>query len=652
MAISLTKIEKAYDELKNYSGDNPFIINLKNTIIVHQLRSMNDFEVEYVLSNFEREPVRIDKLVMVADWWGEKKKLDWETEFTPEKIKITWFLGETEQLYHFFCIYRRSQEKAVEVFAPKKAIITDFLSENWNLKEIDFKPYNERSGRNLYPHQEDAVKFLTTRKKAILADVMGFGKTTSAIVSALEDDYKHVLIISPASVKTTWKKELMQYVPEEDITIVEGREWKENRFIIINYDILKNFYEVPTETIKQTSLELQDGKVTKVVKEKEKISRKTKVIEEAMENSQLYQSNFDLIIIDEAHRLSNTTSGIFKIVSDLVKRSNPIGIYALTGTPITNRPINFFNMLKIIGSPISNDWKNYVERYCDGKSFYNKKERDAYSHIFCREKKKDSWYDLTYDEKKELDELLEKKCKKIWVTDGASHLDELQEIIKPYYIRRDKNDLKLTNKTVKVLNYDLTSQERIEYENVWNEYVDAQNDKNPEDLDKYKKITEGIMMRQWLAKSMTDKTIDLARKCVDLGHKVVIFCSFDEELNTIKDAFEGICVFHNGKINIKKKDKSVEMFQNDPNIKVFVGNIQSAGVGLTLVASDVAIFNSFSWVSGDNLQAEDRIHRLNQKKDVTIYYQVYNDTFYKEMFDKVRGKQEIIDNIIVSEKNK
>jgi SWI/SNF-related matrix-associated actin-dependent regulator 1 of chromatin subfamily A len=151
---------------------------------------------------------------------------------------------------------------------------------------------------------------------------------------------------------------------------------------------------------------------------------------------------------------------------------------------------------------------------------------------------------------------------------------------------------------------------------------------------------------------MTDKTIDLARKCVGLGHKVVIFCSFDEELNTIKDAFEGICVFHNGKINIKKKDKSVELFQNDPNIKVFVGNIQSAGVGLTLVASDVAIFNSFSWVSGDNLQAEDRIHRLNQKKDVTIYYQVYNDTFYKEMFDKVRGKQEIIDNIIVSEKNK
>ena len=151
---------------------------------------------------------------------------------------------------------------------------------------------------------------------------------------------------------------------------------------------------------------------------------------------------------------------------------------------------------------------------------------------------------------------------------------------------------------------------------------------------------------------MTSKTIDLARKCVDLGNKVVIFCSFDEELNTIKEAFKDICVIHNGKMLTKKKDKSVEEFQNNPNIRVFIGNIQSAGVGLTLVASRVAIFNSFSWVSGDNLQAEDRIHRLNQKNDVTIYYQVYSDTFYKEMLEKVRGKQEIIDNIIVSESEK
>ena len=652
MALALSKIEKAYELLKNYNGRNSYIIKLKNTVIAYQTRAMNDFEVEYVLSNFDKEPREINKIVKIADWYGEKLKEDLELEFVPKVLKVTWYLGEKDSLYHFYCIYRRSQEKALELFAPKRAILTDFLSEDWTLKEVNFKPYNERLGFCLYPHQEEAVKFLTSKKKAILADVMGFGKTYSAIVSALEDGYEKVLIISPASVKMTWYKELKSLVNEDEITIVEGSKWKENKFTIINYDILKNFYEVPMETVKTSTLELEGGQVKKVVKEKEKVSRKASVISEAMENSQLSQSQFDLIIIDEAHRLSNTTSGIYKIVSDLVKRSNPKGIYELSGTPITNRPINFYNLLKIIGSPLADDWRNYVERYCDGKSFYNKKERDAISFMFCKKKGKASWYDLSFEEKEELDKILEKRCKKIWVTDGASHLDELQEAVKSCYIRRDKNDLTLPKKTVKVLNYNLTDKERESYEQVWDEYLQAQEGKNKEDLEKYKKITEGIMMRQWLANAMTSKTIDLARKCVDLGNKVVIFCSFDEELNTIKEAFKDICVVHNGKMLTKKKDKSVEEFQNNPNVRVFIGNIQSAGVGLTLVASRVAIFNSFSWVSGDNLQAEDRIHRLNQKKDVTIYYQVFGDTFYKEMFDKVRGKQEIIDNIIVSEKNK
>ena len=151
---------------------------------------------------------------------------------------------------------------------------------------------------------------------------------------------------------------------------------------------------------------------------------------------------------------------------------------------------------------------------------------------------------------------------------------------------------------------------------------------------------------------MVGNTIDLAKKCIKTGRKVVIFCSFDDELYAIRDAFKDICVIHNGKMLPKKKNEAVEKFQNDPNIKVFIGNINSAGVGITLVAGTVAIFNNFSWVSGDNLQAEDRIYRLNQTKNVTIYYQVFKDTFYEDMFEKVRGKQDIIDNIIVSESKK
>ena len=654
MALSLDKINDAYNLLKNYNGNNSYIIRLKNSVFAYKTKTMNDFEVEYVLCNHDKEPKLINKIIRIPEWYGKKRKEEWKTEFTPDRFKITWYMGETSQFYHFYCIYRRSQEKAVELFAPKKAILTDFLSEDWNLKQINFKPYNERSGRVLYPYQEEAVKFLTSRKKGILASEMGSGKTLAAIVAALEDKYEKILIICPASVKMTWKKELELLVPNDDITIVEGSKWKENKFTIINYDILKNFYEVPTETVKKKELNLNDdGEIVNVIKEKTVVSRKKSVIAEAMDNSQLYQSKFDLVIIDEAHRLSNTTSGIFKIVSDLLNRSNPKGIYAITGTPITNRPINFFNILKIIDAPLANDWKYYVERYCDGKFFYNKKERDAYCAIFCRKQKKNSWYDLSDDEKKQLDEILDKNCKKIWKTNGSSHLDELQEVVKPYYLRRLKSDFgKIVKKSIKVLNYKLTKKEKKEYDSVWDEYLAAQQGHGKEDIEKYRSITEGIMLRQWLAKSMTDKTIKLAEKCIKLGHKVVIFCSFDDELNAIRKHFGDSCVYHNGKLSMKKKNEAVEKFQNDPNIKVFIGNIHSAGVGLTLTASNVVIFNSFSFVPGENQQAEDRVHRLNQTKPCTVYYQIYIGTYFTKMLEIIKGKDEIINNIIVSEKNK
>ena len=183
MALNLGNIEKANEMLREYKGSNPFILKLKNNILVYKNKTINEFEYKYLVSNYDTEPFEVNKIVKVADWWGEKKQIEWGTEFIPQKVKITWFIGQTDDLYHFYCIYRRSQEKAVEVFCQKKAILTDFLSEPWQEKFVDFVKYAEIGGRSLFPHQEDAVKFLTTRKKAILADGMGLGKTTAAIVS-------------------------------------------------------------------------------------------------------------------------------------------------------------------------------------------------------------------------------------------------------------------------------------------------------------------------------------------------------------------------------------------------------------------------------------------------------------------------------------
>lgn len=600
--------------------------------------------------NYNKEPREINKIVKIADWYGEKKKEDWDTEFTPDRFKITWFMGETSTLYHFYCIYRRSQEKAVEVFAPKKAILTDFLSEDWRLKEIDFQPYNELLGFNLYPHQEEAVKFLVSRKKAILAHIMGFGKTIAAIIAALEGKYNHILIISPLSIKENWKKELSYFT--NDVTIVQGSKWDDAKFTIINYDILDKYYKIPEQKIKTRELNVDDdGNIIREYKEKTIVSRSKKIIDEAMKNSQLFQAKYDLIIIDEAHRLSNNTSNRFKIIQDLIKRSNPKGIFELTGTMVTNSSRNLYNLLKLIGVPITDDWQYYMERYCGAKFFYKKNERNAYTAMFCESVGKKQWNELTYEEKHKLDEYLDENCKKMCVPGEDTNSEELQEIIKPYYLRRVKDDLpNMVSKTVKYLHYEMNDDERKSYDELWDKYIELQNDK--EKTEKNKKLIEVSLMRQWLADKMIERTISLARKCIELNHKIIIFCAYDNEIHKFTKEFSGICVYHNGKINEKKKNESVDKFQNDDNIKVFIGNIVSASVGLTLTAADVVIFNNFSFVPAENLQAEDRIHRIGQTKPCTIYYQSFNNTYFDKMLEIVHNKEEIINKIIVNEKQK
>ena len=654
MPASLTKTSEAYKILQDYKGDNSYIINLKNDVFAYKTLTLNDFHIEYILKNHNFEPTYLNKIVKIAKWYGEKKQLDWNIEFVPEKLLIGYYLGETKDFYHMYVKYRKSQEHMVPIFIPKKALLTALFVEDWENKVIDFDKYNKMSGLTLKPHQERAIKFLTTRKKAILALIMGFGKSISAIVSALEDNYQKILVICPASVKSTWKRELKHYVSEDEITVVEGSKWKENKFTIINYDILDNFYEIPTEIVKRKVKDVdENGKVKWNWVEKEVVSKNKDIIQEAMDNSQLFQSNFDLIIIDEVHRLSNKTSGRYKIISDLIKRSEPKGIYELTGTMITNNPMNLFNILKLIDADITKDWVHYAKTYCDGKQIFVKGERDKYTQVFLRKHNKSSWYDLTYAEKEELNTYLDQNCKKIWLTNGASNLDELQERIKHLYYRESKNDTVTIPKETHILSYQLTNSEQIEYDNTWDAYINQQEEKNLDMLISNKKLIETSVLRQTVANMMIPYTIKKVREILEnTNDKVIVACSFDKELYTLQEEFKDLCVIYNGKLNRKQKDESENRFQNDDNVRVFLGNTTASGVGLTLTAANHLIFNSVDFQPAVNQQMEYRIIRIGQEKECHIYFQKFENTYMDRMFEILDIKQNIIDAVIVNENEK
>ena len=240
----------------------------------------------------------------------------------------------------------------------------------------------------------------------------------------------------------------------------------------------------------------------------------------------------------------------------------------------------------------------------------------------------------------------------ITVPDGASNLDELKERVSHMYLRRVKEDLKgMVKKNIHEVYYTLNTQQKNDYDKLWEEYENAQYELDPE-KELNKELLEGAIYRRFLSNEMIPNTVALANQFIENGEKVIIGCCYDEELYRLKECFGDIAVIYNGKMNSKEKDKAQDAFMNDPNIKVFIGNLKASSVGLTLTAAKKLIFNDFDYVKGNNDQFMDRIHRINQTEDVDIYFQIFKDTQYEKMWKICMKKGYIISQIIKKESEK
>ena len=373
--------------------------------------------------------------------------------------------------------------------------------------------------------------------------------TVQAIIAAIESGAKDILVVSPSSAKINWEREIQVFC--DDTAIIEGKKWAKAKFTIINYDILKNFH-----TLIKTRRQLTEEEMSQI-------------------NRDLALAKFDLAIIDEAHYLKNNESIRGKIMVDLSVKYGIPKVWLLTGTPVANRPMDFFNLLKIIRSPIAENWKHYALRYCDGKKFFRT--------------------------------LKNGQRKQIWLTDGASNLEELASKTKNIILRRLKTEvLDMPDKVVTPMYHKLNKKQLKEYDMLWEDYILKKKAEGKRTANLQKDLVELILLRQFIAMQAIPSTIEMVENAISMGRKVIVFTSFTEELETIQAHFGKLAVKHNGPMTTRAKQKSVDDFQNNSKIKVFVGNIKSAGVAITLTEATVVIFNSFDWVTGNNEQAEDR----------------------------------------------
>ena len=627
--MKVSDFEKAYELLKKYTGTNNQILYLQYKIKKTNY-SLSDFDVTYVINNFDYIPREINKVVKISSDYGEILKKKYELEFLPEKIIIKRIIGEMGESYHCYAQYRKSVAPSL-MYIKKRYILNHIEKPTSSINlNIDYEKYDKLSEKHnikLKELQKESIEFLLKNKKCILANGMGTGKTITTVVAAMESGAKKILIICPASLKSTWKREICHYNDETDVTIINGSKWETNtRFTIVNYDILDNFYKIPTEPVFEEK-KLEDGTITRVPKmikgangkkvQKTRKSLKKDTIKKCLEESPMFLEKFDCVVLDEAHKLSNNTSIRYRTIEDFLKRSNIPYVFLLTGTPLTNKPMNLYHILKLIDADITRDYQYYVKRYCDGKT------------------------------------LKLKTGKEIMLSNGATNLDELKEKIKHVYIRILLTEMTdMVNKEIETRYYDLTPSQMNRYNELWEEYLKAQEEQGNDNSEDYRQLVEGILVRQYLAKEMTSNTIQLVDEKLEDGEKVIIVCTFSEEIDILKKYYGDKCVVYDGKMTSKQKDKAEYEFMNNSKIKVFIGQIIACSVGLTLTAAHTLIFNSYSFSSAENKQAEDRIYRLNQKNDVLCIYQLFNDSISQRMFDLVTRKQIIMNQTIKSENEK
>jgi SNF2 family DNA or RNA helicase len=478
----------------------------------------------------------------------------------PEKIYVEKLLVEKEKSYHVWGKLFEKEDLS-DIWLPKVALQKNRQRE----VSIDYEKYSHRPPLS---HQKEAIEKLVGNDKFILADDMGLGKTTSTVIAALESDAEKVLIICPASLKINWQREIENYT-DKKISIIEGKKWEPAEFTIINYDILKNFHD-PKHP----------------------------------EKSDILDYGFDLIVMDEAHYIQNVKAARTKIANNIVKKVGKV--WLLTGTPMTSRPMNYYNLLDLVESPVAENWMAYAIRYCAGYQF-------------------------------------SVGPKKVWNVTGSSNLEELRDRTKPQVLRRLKEDiLDLPEKIITPVHLRLKSKE---YEKMMGEYYDWYNS-SEESSSLTIQFSKLMMVRQVIAESKIKDTIELAQNIIDQGKKVIIFTNFTDTLNKLTDAFPKVSVKLDGKMSKPQRQHSVDEFQNNDKIKVFVGNLKAAGVGITLTAAEAVIMNDLSFVPSDHSQAEDRAYRYGQKFSVSVYYPIFENTIEGVIYNILNKKKNIFETVM------
>lgn len=443
-------------------------------------------------------------------------------------------------------------------------------------------------------YQKNGVAYTLEHERTIIGDQPGLGKTAQAILAAILSGSRCILVISPATLKDNWRREWKSWA-DRNALIMSDRiktSWPQYYQVgmcsvfICNYESLKKYF------------------VDKIDKHYDKNGK-----EKPLRLNHIHFKDtidlFDTVIVDEVHRCKDGKTQTAKFVMGITKGKKHV--YALTGTPVVNKPIDLIPQLYIIGQlDHFGGYKGFVDRYCQGT-------RQA-SNL------------------KELNYLLHKHC----------------------FYRREKSEVlkDLPAKMRNIIRVDIPN--RDEY----NKAETRLKDYLRENLNKSQgEITRALrgetmvligILKKISAKGKIEHVIEHIREVVEAGEKIVVFAWHKDMVHEMKQAVPGAVTIV-GDDSLEERQRAVDAFQNDPQTQVIICNIKSGGVGITLTASSRVIFLELPWHPADCEQCEDRCHRIGQVDSVECGYFLGHDTIDEYIYDIIDKKRSIVKDVTGSE---
>lgn len=438
---------------------------------------------------------------------------------------------------------------------------------------------------------------------------MGCGKTLTAIAvtgAAYQmGKVKRVLIVAPTSVCAVWPKEFSDYAAfPYTIKIMLGDKKKRLKE-------LSDLVHFPYPHLKVAVINYE--------------STWREEIYEALED---YDA--DLIICDESQRIKTHDSEQSKAMHRLGDKARYKLI--LSGTPVQNEAVDIFSQYRFLDSTIF------------GQNFYTFRNRYAVMGGF-NQKQIVSYRDL--------DQLIQKEHSIAYRVTKDEALDLPEQTFENRYITFSNQERNLYERLRRNSFAELSDGGTITATTVLTKLLRLQ------------QFTGGFLVEdeatkpQMVSTSKLDALSDILQDYVIEGKKkLVIFARFLPEVHEIKKLAEKLLSKYGmksvaiyGEIPKESRGAIVQQFQTDPATMLFIGQIDTAGTGITLTAADTCVYYSVNFNYATYSQSLSRIHRIGQRNRCTYIHLVVENSVDTDILRSLSKKEDIAKTVVDTWRN-